>query len=71
MVELTFEQKKIWVKGLLIDCPIGISLENCPAKDVRSLHIDERLELADSMDESQLDQIISYHRKCLSQRENK
>lgn len=71
MVELNFEQKKIWVKGLLIDCPIGISLENCPAKDVRSLPIDERLKLVDSMDESQLDQIISHHRSCLNERENK
>ncbi len=69
MVELTLEQKKIWVKGLVIDCPLGKPLENCPLNDIRKLPIEERLRLACAMDESQLDQIIGYHRKCLFERE--
>jgi len=42
MDELTFEQKQTWVKGLLIDCPMGKPLDNCPAKDVRKSPIEER-----------------------------
>ena len=69
MGELAFEHKKIWVQGLLIDCPMGKPLENCPAKDARALPIEERLNLPNAMDERQLDQIISHHRKCLRERE--
>ncbi len=69
MVDLNFEQKRIWVQGLLIDCPMGKPLEECPAKSARALPIDERLKLALSMDESQLDHIITQHRKCLHERE--
>ncbi|MBW2739494.1 MAG: hypothetical protein JRE64_11750 [Deltaproteobacteria bacterium] len=71
MGDLDFEHKKIWVLGLLIDCPMGKPLENCPAKDTRALPIEERLRLANAMDERQLDQIISHHRKCLHEREHR
>jgi len=70
MVDLAFEHKKIWVQGLLIDCPMGKPLENCPAKDARALPIEERLKLANAMDEGQLDQIIIHHRMCLYERED-
>ncbi len=69
MVDQNLRQKRIWVKGLIIDCPVGISLENCPAKDSRLLSIDEQFELVDLLDESQLDKVISYHRKCMNERE--
>jgi len=70
MIELTLEHKRIWVQGLLIDCPMGKPLENCPARDARALPIAERLNLTTAMDENQLDQIISHHRNCLNRREH-
>ena len=70
MDDLTLEQKKIWVQGLLIECPMGKPLDNCPAKDIRALPIKERLELANAMNEPQINQIISHHRKCLYEREH-
>ncbi|MBW2203234.1 MAG: hypothetical protein JRF52_03825 [Deltaproteobacteria bacterium] len=67
--ELTFENKKIWVQGLIIECPMGKALNTCPAIDVRKLPLQERLELVRQMEESQLDEIITHHRKCLKDRE--
>ena len=69
MPELILEHKRIWVQGLLIECPMGTALEDCPAKDARALPIEERLKLAAAMDEGQLDQIIGHHRICLHGRE--
>lgn len=69
MTELTLEYKKIWVQGLLIACPIGKPLENCPANNARDLPINERLDLVTAMNGSQLDQIIDHHQKCLHRRE--
>lgn len=69
MYKLTDEQKVIWVKGLLIDCPMGKALADCPAKDVRALPIGDRLKLVDEMHPDQITQIIAHHRQCLQQRE--
>lgn len=65
---LTLENKVIWVLGLMIDCPMQNPLETCPAKDVRALPLRERLALVKQMEESQLDQIIAHHRRCLRER---
>jgi len=67
MVELTFDQKQSWIKSLLIDCPVRKPLEECPVKGVRALPIEERLKLVDSMDNSQLDQMVSHHMKWWQQ----
>jgi len=37
--ELTYDYKKTWVQGLVIDCPMLKALESCPAKDLRKLSI--------------------------------
>ena len=58
MEELTIEDKKIWVKGLMLDCPMGKSLDNCPAKEVRAFSIPGRLKLVDEMVDEQVNRII-------------
>lgn len=68
MEELTLEHKRIWVQGLLMECPMGRSLEDCPAKDLRSLSIDERLKLVFDMEDDQIEWIIAHHRECLRKR---
>ncbi len=69
MEELTDKHKKVWVKGLMIDCPMGIPLVDCPAKEVRDLPIPDRLKLVDEMDIDQLTGIITHHKQCLKKRE--
>lgn len=69
MEELIPQQKKDWVRGLLISCPFGKPLYNCPLGKFRTIPVSERLKLVDSMEEKQIDQIIIYHQKCLRQRE--
>ncbi len=68
---LAQEDKVIWVQGLMIDCPMGKALESCPAKDVRTLPLRERLALVKQMDEGQLDEIITHHKQCLREREGR
>ena len=68
---LDIEDKKAWVQGLLVDCPVGKGLDTCPAKDLRSLPIKTRLNLVREMDEGQIDQIIVHHKTCLAGREKR
>ena len=65
----TLEYKRAWVKGLVFDCPFGKALDTCLAKEIRKLGIAGQIDIADSMDESQLDQIIAHHQGCLLLRE--
>jgi hypothetical protein len=69
MDQLTFEQKKAWVVGLLFECPFGKALDACPAKEARKLPISDRVDTLKGMTEKQLDQIIAHHWDCLRQRE--
>jgi len=70
-VAMKVEHKRIWVKGLLIDCIFGESLDNCPVKELRLLPIEERLDRADSMLEQELDNIIEFHKSCLGKRDGR
>ena len=69
MEKLIPQQKKDWVRGLLISCPFGKPLDDCPLEKFRKIPISERIKLVDSMEEKQIDQIIVHHQKCLRQRE--
>ena len=66
---LSFEDKKTWVKGLVIHCPMGDSVKDCPANEIRLHPIRKRLRIVDEMSESDIEQIIDYHLKCLAERE--
>ena len=71
MIEnLGIEEKKIWVRGLLVACPFGNPLDDCPAKELRKIPLKERLNLVKEMTEDQITQVISHHRVCLSRRES-
>ena len=62
-------QKKIWVKGLLVDCPYDASLANCILKDLRKESMNSRLIKVNLMNDRELDGIISHHKQCLVIRE--
>ncbi|MEE8437016.1 MAG: hypothetical protein V3S22_01635, partial [Candidatus Neomarinimicrobiota bacterium] len=68
IIALTLEQKRIKVIGLIIDCPMGKSLPDCPTKDYRLLSIAEQAKAANAMDEKYIDQIIRHHQQCLEKR---
>jgi hypothetical protein len=62
-------QKKIWVKGLLVDCPYNAPLEDCALNDLRNEPMKTRLMKVNAMTHKQLDGIISHHKQCLTIRE--
>lgn len=69
MEQLNLEQKMTWVQGLLIGCPLGQTLDDCPARELRDIPLKERLGLVKNMDEVSIDQIIAHHRACLARQE--
>ena len=69
MIDLLEQADKIvWVQGLLVDCPLRKPLANCPAAELRKLTLTDRLKLAKTISEEQIDSIIAHHRNCIAER---
>lgn len=68
MENVIVSYKLVLVKGLLTECPLDKPLDDCPAKKVRCLPLEKRLQLVEDMGESDLDLIISHHRHCFQKR---
>ena len=66
---LPYDNKKVWVKSLVMDCPLGKPLASCALTDLRKLNVGERASLVDRMAEVQLEEIIEIHRRCRAKRE--
>ncbi len=66
---LSSEEKNAWVVSLLIACPLGKVMDNCPAKLARELAFSDRVDIVRDMEENQIDQIIAHHWNCRRQRE--
>ncbi len=69
MVNYNNIDKKIWVKGLLVKCPLEQPLDTCPAKEIRELPLKERLAVVDKMTDAQIKSILDHHQLCLLERE--
>jgi hypothetical protein len=69
MVEHDRLSQVIWVKGLMVECPLHNALPDCPANELRTLPLTQRIAAVDAMSESALQQIMAHHRECIAKRE--
>jgi len=63
-----FDKKRIWARGLLVECPFKIPLVDCPLKAVRRLPIKERIAKVDEMSDTVLDIVLAHHWECQKKR---
>jgi len=69
VMEYKLRDKRTWVKGILVDCPLGTPLDDCPANEIRNLPVHELVKIVNGLSNEQLDAIIAHHENCLKQRE--
>jgi hypothetical protein len=67
-MEHSFDDKRIWAKGLLVGCPFKTPLEDCPLKNIRKLSLKGRIAVIDSMSDPDLDAVLDHHWKCQKER---
>ncbi|MFC1643760.1 hypothetical protein ACFL5C_00335 [Candidatus Omnitrophota bacterium] len=63
-------KKRIWAKGLLVECPFKTPLKDCPLKEVRKLPIKKRIDAVNEMSNAGLDAVLKHHWKCQKDRRN-
>ncbi len=61
---MVIEYKKILVRELFFDCPLGTASNNCMSRIVRKMPLETRAEILDRMKEEELDFLLSNHREC-------
>ncbi|NQU84368.1 MAG: hypothetical protein HQ541_01280 [Mariniphaga sp.] len=61
--------RKLWLFGLLIDCPMGNPLPECPANKYRHLSVTEKLDFVNSLSTEQIEDLLNIHKECLEKRE--
>ncbi len=67
---MEYTDKIIWTKGLLVGCPAGKALDNCPIKKLRNLPTEEGMKIVDNMKRDEIESIIEHHSDCLSEKES-
>jgi hypothetical protein len=68
-MELPLDQKRTWVIALMIKCPMGTPLEDCPAAEVRGRPLDDITKRVGEMTDEEINRIIDHHKQCLCKRE--
>jgi hypothetical protein len=61
--------KRIWLFGLLVNCPMGNEHKQCPFKKLRREPATKKINIAYDIPDEELSKMIKYHKKCLLKRE--
>ncbi|MFO7827572.1 MAG: hypothetical protein R6V23_03025 [Bacteroidales bacterium] len=65
---MELSDEKIWLYGLLIACPQGKPLSDCPLEQYRIGSNKDRLTILENFTEEQVEEIIKLHNDCLLSR---
>lgn len=60
--------KRIWIKGLTLECPLGEPLHDCPLNALRHLPVEQMNQTINSISDEQVDSIVEIHQQCFHDR---
>jgi len=69
MGQHSIDKNKAVLSDVLLGCPMGRALDNCPARELRAIPIERRMIAIDTMGPDRIEEIVVYHAKCLEERE--
>lgn len=64
MMKFTQLDKRIWIKGLTLECPFGKALDDCPLNALRHLPMVQMNMTINNLSDEQVDSIVSIHKEC-------
>ena len=62
--------KRVYIVGLLVDCPYEPNPADCALYDIRKSSLNERIEWSKQLTDKEIQHIISIHKKCLARRQD-
>jgi hypothetical protein len=67
-MEFTPLDKRIWVKGLTLECPLEQTTDECPLNALRHLPVAQMNTTINSLTDVQVDAIVKIHHHCYHDR---
>jgi hypothetical protein len=64
-MDYNITNKRIFVRGLCVECPQGTPLESCLLSSLRNLPLSEFRKIINAFDETRLDAILAHHNACI------
>lgn len=63
-MEFTILDKRIWIKGLTLECPLGLADDECPLNALRHLPTAQINDTINALTDEQIDAIVRIHKHC-------
>ncbi len=67
-MHFTKTDKRIWLKGLILECPMGEALPDCPLNGMRHLPVAQINQTINNLPPQKVDLIIKIHKHCYHDR---
>lgn len=68
---MRLEYEQLWLKILMIRCPVGRALADCPVHDFRGMSRLRAAEAVQAMAEEEVSALIDHHKTCFLLRQAK
>jgi hypothetical protein len=67
-MKFTPNDKRTWIKGLTIECPLGQALDDCPLNALRHLPVAQMNHTINALSDIKVDSIMAIHKHCYHDR---
>lgn len=67
-MQFTPLDKRIWIKGLSVECPLGKPLDDCPLNALRFLPVAQMNHTINNLSDDQVSSIMTIHQHCYHER---
>ena len=67
-MKFTQLDKRIWTKGLALECPLGKAVDDCPLNALRHLPVSQMNSAINGLSDEQVDSIVMIHHTCYQDR---
>lgn len=67
-MQFTLIDKRIWIKGLTLECPLGQAVDTCPLNALRHLPVAQMNHTINNLIDEKVNAIMSIHKHCYHER---
>ena len=57
--------RRVWIKGLAVECPLGKALSDCPLNDTRTLATAQMNHIINNQSDRKVHALYKHHQHCI------
>ena len=63
-MESTTLGRRVWIKGLAVECPLGKALNDCPLNEARMLPVEQMSHVINNQSSGKVKAVYEHHQHC-------